>query len=307
MFLHRSVFVLLLSVAFPLTAQLPKEFMEVRPSTMGVDHLGNLWGWNPTGEVVVATKRGVLRAKMPAKTAAVDADADWGIATLGTDGRAIAIQQWDGSRTAEMPLAVTASRIVWIDADRVAVAPQYGRSHFQVWKLSAKKKVLDIDGLPMVDEQTPGAQLARATILQYDRGRDELFAFDAYAGALTVYANGKPVRRAAIPHPRQAATDKWLQSMDVDNKKQGQVFRPLVFSYPTLALAPDGTAWAVEESAPGAAKLIGIRRDGTIVRRDVTAACTNVRLQIWKGQFVFFGDERSPKPYCIGAAKGEDQ
>jgi hypothetical protein len=282
-------------------AGIPAEIAAITPARMGVDHSGNLWGWNPQdGAIVLATAKGIQRSELPPKTSAADAHAKWGIVSIGSDGQSISIARWDGSKVFQAALPVAASSVAWIDENRVAVAPQYGTGHVQVWDIAAKKIALDIGGRPPIDEHTPGAQYGRATILRYDPKHRELLALDAYSGELTAYSDsGKVLRRTTVRHPKQASTDEWLQNMDKDYKAQKQPFRPLVFSYPTLALASDGTVWLGEESTSTGVTLAGIRRDGRIVRRSVASSCANVRVVSWNSEFIFFGDPLSPRPYCL--------
>lgn len=288
-------------------AGVPAEITAIQPGRVGVDQSGNLWGWNPQdGTIVLATSKGIQRSELPSRTNAADADAKWGIALISGDGRSLAVVRWDGTRVLQTALPVAASAVAWVDGNRVAVAPQYGTGQVQVWDVTAKKVALDIGGRPAIDEHTPGAQLGRATLLRYDPKHKELLALDAYSGELTVYSDaGKVLRQTTVHHPKQASTDEWLQSMDEDYKAQKQPFRPLVFSYPTLALASDGTVWLGEESTATGVTLTGIRRDGKVVRRSVASSCANVRVVSWNNEFLFFGDPRSPRPYCLAMTKGE--
>ena len=273
---------------------------------MGVDHAGNLWMWDKTrDEVVSVTPAGKrLQTALGGAPAAIDADREWGIATLGAGGATMSIRRWDGVSRVDVSLPDSAAGICWIGRDHVAVAPRFAPYRVGIWDLSTKRLEQRIGTVPVIDEHAPGARFARVTLMRYDFARHELLAMDAYYGDLTSYADdGKVLRRATVPHPKRASTDAWLAKLDADYKAQGQSFLPQMWSFPTMALTPDGTAWVAEASSPRDVSVAAIKRNGDVEHKTVATSCPSVRFGTWQNAFVFFRDPESSLPYCIEARR----
>lgn len=275
----------------------------VRPAKIGVDRAGHLWAWDVKASVIHTISPAGKKKSIGVeeKTSAADADSAWGVASLSPDGDTLVVVDWSGKTLFQTPLRGAGSAVCWIDDQRVAVASRFGPIEVEVWNVGTKRVERQFPAARLVDAASPGAQFARAMLLQYAPSSRELIALDAYYGDYRRYSleTGEVLGRGQIRHPGRAATDEWLRGLDQQHKRDGASFRPLMWSYPTLALAPDGTAWIAEGSTATAVNLVGIRRDGTIVKKSVESPCPSVRIELWRERFVFYRDPGSPKPYCI--------
>jgi hypothetical protein len=269
---------------------------------MGVDHVGNLWMWDKTQDEVVSVTPGGKRVKasLGGAPGGIDADREWGIATLDSAGTSMSVRGWDGVARVEIGLPESAAGICWIGRDSVAVAPRFAAYRVGIWDLTTKKLEQRIGPVPVIDEHAPGARFARVTLLRYDFTRHELVAMDACSGELAAYSDdGKVLRHVTVPHPKRESTDAWLAKLDADYKQQGQAFLPLVWSFSTMALRPDGTAWVAEASSPHDVTLAVVSRSGDVEHKTISTTCPSVRLGIWQNSFIFFRDPESSLPYCI--------
>jgi hypothetical protein len=210
------------------------------------------------------------------------------------------VRGWVGVPRLEITLPESAAGICWIGRDRIAVAPRFAAYHIGIWDLSTRKLDRRIGDVPVIDEHAPGARFARVTLMRYDFTRHELVAMDAYSGELAAYSDdGKVVRHATVHHPKRESTDAWLAKLDADYKQQGQAFLPQMWSFPTLALTPDGTAWVAEASSPNGVTVAAIKRNGNVEHKAISTACPSVRFGTWQNSFIFFRDPESSLPYCI--------
>lgn len=296
------------AVCAPLSAELPLDLARWRARTLGVDHAGHLWAWSPENRTLYSVAPDGRQKTLPADSNATltAVDSQWGVAYLADKGHILVVQRWDGTAAFDTRMSVPASNLAWVDQNVVAVAPQHGVRQVVLWNIARKQVEREIGTLPELDGDTPGAQFGRATHLRFDSARKELLAFDAYQGELTVYSRtGDVLRRAAIRHGKRDKTDAWLRKLDLQYKQQKQAFRPLMWSFPTLALAQDGTVWVAEENSEKSITLRGIRRDGSVIDKQLEPGCASVRFQVWQKRTIFYRDPESPRPYCVEERKFE--
>jgi hypothetical protein len=288
-----------------LAEQVVPRLQELRPTVIGVDRRDGLWAWSAETGRVTSLAPQVRHVEVDPQTFGVDADSLWGIATIGPSGSRLTVRDWNGGVKMSVTLLEPAASVCWIDRNHVAVSPRFGRHEIELWSIVDKRVASRFGELAPLDATTPGAQFARATHVRYDVQNDELIAFDAYRGTLHRYSRekGTIVSTAEIRHPRRESTDRWIAELDRQHKQQAQPFRPLVWSFPTIALDATATAWVVESSNESSATLVGIARNGKVSRKQVSSSCPGVRLVIWRDSFIFFRDPQSPLPYCMDERK----
>jgi hypothetical protein len=136
----------------------------------------------------------------------------------------------------------------------------------------------------------------RSTLLRHDSERDQLVTLDAFRGELVVFdRTGKVVRRGQITHPTLGTTLAWLREQDEHAKRTGQIQTPSLWSYPRIALSPDGTVLLGEKSdKPDAMTMAKLRPGGAVTRETVAVpGCPGIRFELWGDQIVFFRSSRA--------------
>jgi hypothetical protein len=303
----RSIALLLLILCpLSLLGDVQMELSRFRPGKLGVDRSGTLWAWSgDTATVISVPVQGKQkRVGIDERVMTLDADSIWGVAALGPYGKDLVVIGWNGAKKFQTPLPFSAGSVCWIDADRVALGPLFGKHRVVIWRLSQQTIENSFGDAVEVDEHKPGARVARATLLRYDDKNDEIVTVDAYYGDVIGYTlKGKQLRRATLRPPNFATTHEWLENLDSQHLKDGTAFRPLVWNYPTLALDASGTAWLSGGSSDDGASLAGVERSGEIIRKSLSARCPSVRFEMWDKSVLFFRDPQSTKPYCFEQRK----
>lgn len=293
---------ILLLLCSPAVADVQSQLTAFHPSRLGVDRAGSLWAWNAeNGAVLLLPSKGKQHnVTIDERAMTVDVDGRLGVAAVGPLGRDLVITTWQGKKSAQTSLPFAAGSVAWIDRDRVALAPLFGKHRLIIWRIATQRIDSILGEVPELDENTPGAKPARATLLAYDAARDEIVTVDAYYGEVVGYtSSGRVMRRASLPHPNQATTDEWLQGLDRQHRQDRTSFRPVVWSYPTVTLDADGTAWLGAASTDDAVGLVGVERSGAIAKKSLSSRCPGVRFVMWQKSVLFFRDPQSTRPYCI--------
>jgi hypothetical protein len=287
------------------TAQpLPDAIHTLRPSQMGVDRRGNLWSRDGSTVTRVNAAGDMQTVQLPDSPVAVDADQDLGVLALMEGGRQVRVLGWDGKFLDAVDLPAEAASVCWGEKNEIVVAPTRGQFRAEVWDAAAHKLVRTLDPTPGIPT-TPGAHPLHATLVRYAAVRKELFVLDAYLGELSVFdRSGKLLRHAAVANPDEAGLRSWLETQDRSSRAEGKSFTPLLWSFPTLAISGDGSAWLTESSDRSAVKVARITPTGDLQHTTIaTPGCGGRRLESWREHFLFYGSARSPQAPCIGVRR----
>jgi hypothetical protein len=275
----------------------------LRASQMGVDRSGNLWAWNDArGSLTRVAPNGVpLTISIPdAKT--VDADEERGIVALTHSGRELRFFDWHGKLLDTLPLPNEVATLCWSGPHQVAVTPRLADHRIEIWDANGRALVRRLWPTAPV-ATTAGAHPAHATLVRYDAARGELLALDAFAGELSVYANdGALLRHARIagPAPDVAA---WLADMDRDARRAGRTVTPSLWTFPSMALAPDGSLWLGSAVDGTRVAALRVTRGGQVQRTTIAAGpCASLTFEAWQDRFIFYRDPKAPRPACAGTA-----
>lgn len=272
-------------------------------SRMGVDRADRLWAWNAIeGSVTLVTPAGNRRTvEIDDDIRALDVDADRGIAILGNDGVSVRTVSLDGKMISQFKLGATATNILWLERNQVAVTPERTTALVEVWNTATKVRVRTLGVVPEIKVPDRGAVLNRATLIRFDGARRELAVLDAFYGGLTVFdANGRAVRSAQVTHPRLDANIAWLKGVDQNAKANGQISTPTFYNYPRISMSSDGAVWLGEESATAQSiTLVRVLPSGKVERKSLLVPeCTSVRYEVWQDRLVFFREPKSPRKQC---------
>lgn len=273
-------------------------------TNVGVDQSGNFWVWDATDlSATSITPRGELTTvDLYPDVQAIDVDGGRGVLTLGRDGRSVRVTSFSGAVTSRIELSFQAVSLVWMDGDHIAIAPAMSRWRVEVWSTFNKQPVRTLGAVPEIKPPAAGAVLTRATLLRYDRARDQLVTLDAFGGELLVFdRDGKVVRRAKIAPPRLAANLAWVKALDESSKRNRESRTPTLWHYSRMLLSSDGTVWLGEKTddASSTVTIAKILPDGTIRRTVIDVpGCASSRFELWEHQLVFFRSSRSTRP-CV--------
>lgn len=274
-----------------------RKVQELRASRMGVDRSGNLWAWDrgsgvvemisPAGESVGRARAGGARS--------VDADRSWGIVALTEQGRRLVVVAWDGRQAPELTLPGEAGEVTWIDERTVAVSPKTSEHRVEIWNLHQQKRLSTFgDEEPIVPK--PGATRLRTVLLEYDERSALLFTLESFTGDLKVYSrDGALVRSTGIAHPDRPRTEAWIERIDEQAKKSGDVQTPGIYLWPSLTVDDQGVAWLAEacRSDGQTAALVKLPRGSPerVILNDLE--CCSRSLVRW-GDHLIFHRESSP-------------
>ena len=274
----------------------------------GVDARDSIWFWNPVLNTVTRTAldgQDVTSARLPDATS-VDADTDRGIALLEPRGSAVQIVAWDGRRIHGFPIAEPAADIAWMPGSLVAVAPKFAAHRVEVWDSATGTLVRTIGPATSIS-RAPGRHLARATLLRYDRRRNEIVALDATFGRVYVYGvDGTPVDEALLP-AAPVPLHEWLERSVPGDESSKAVSDQLLWRFPSVTVASDGAVWVGGQSdASGDVTVFKFERGGEPRRLKLKIpTCPGNRLEVWNGSIVLFRDPRSPQPQCAAVTAEE--
>jgi len=286
---------------------LPARLSALRATKISVDHQNNLWAWNAATNVVTRIAVDGTRTdsgELPAGYT-VDADDVWGIAVLATDGHAIDVFDWRGHVIGEVKLPEPVGDLAWIGPRQIAVTPQFAPHRIEVWDVQRRSMTGTIGPRPVL-VPTPGAAPAHAVLVRFDAARQEIVTLDGFTGELIVYTPaGGIVRTARLENPDQASLSQWLARNDASSKAKREVFRPLLWTFPTLTIDREGAVWVGERSDPaGSVAAFRIGRDGSL--RHVTLRspdCPSIRFASWQDYMIFFRDAKMPQVTCTGVRR----
>jgi hypothetical protein len=279
-------------------------------TNVGVDPIGNFWVWDSRDLFVTSiSPRGeATTVDLDPDVQSINVDSRRGILTLARDGMSVRITSFSGAVTARIDLPFLAVRLCWMNGDQIAIAPAMTRWRVEVWSTSNKKPLRTLGPVPEIKAPAAGAVLTRATLLRYDRERDQLVTFDASRGELLVFdRDGNTVRRAEIRSPRFASNLEWLKELDASSKRNGESKTPTLWSYARMSLSPDGTVWLGEKSddTSSIVTIVKILPDGTVRRTPISVpGCPASRFELWGNYLVFFRSFRSSRE-CIAIKKME--
>src|SRR5260221_12389546 len=187
-------------------ADISAQLLNLRATKLSVDHAGNLWAWNKMTNVVTRfTTAGTVveSAELP-KSDNVDADTNFGIATLSHFGRSLDVFDWTGHVRFHVPVAESACDLAWIDADHIAISSSYADHRLEIWRLSSREMTRSIGACNGVSRM-PGVNPAHATLIKYDQERKEILTLDAFSAEFQVFSReGTLLRRASVENPHRA-------------------------------------------------------------------------------------------------------
>lgn len=270
---------------------------------IGVDSTGSLWAWDgAVGTVTLLTPGGARRTyDVDFNIQAIDVESDRGIAILRKDGTTVSILPLHSTAISDIKLTNAANGIVWLDRDRIAVAPERAASLVEVWSTEKKSLLQTIGAVPVLKVPSKGASLNRATLVDFNAARNEITVFDAFYGNATVFdRNGQTIRTAQITHPRLGANMAWLTQVDANAKAQGESATPTMYNYARMSVSADGTIWLGEDGpTPETITIAKVTPNGKVERKPVAVPdCASVRYEIWQNELVVFREPRSPRKQC---------
>jgi hypothetical protein len=306
----RAFLLVIVAFATSMSAATSADFSGITAARVGVDRGGTFWTWEPAaGRIILIAADGSRREGAgPGAADALDVDAAWGVASLEHSGDRLVVAPLSSGNSRTISLPNAASSVHWIDADHVVVATRFAAQMLEVWRISSASREKAFGASSAIDTHAPGARPARTMHLSYDEQHDSILAVDAFTGVVTAHARttGALQRTVDVGSSRLAAALASIQGLDADYKRQGKPFLPSLWSYPTMAVASDGTVWLGESSTEHSAVLIAVRPNGAIARRTIEVpSCASIRVQVWREQFVFFRDVHAPLGPCFSAVKGE--
>jgi hypothetical protein len=283
---------------------LPDAIHTLRPSQMGVDRRGNLWSRDGSTVTRLNAAGAMQTVQLPDSPVAVDADQDLGVLALMEGGRQVRVLGWEGKFLDAVDLPGEAASVCWGEKNEIIVAPTRGEFRVEVWDAAAHKLLRRVGSTPGIPT-TAGAHPLHATLVRYASARRELFVLDAYLGELSVFdRSGKLLRHALVANPDQADLRSWLQEQDRSSRAEGRSFSPLLWSFPSMAISGDGSAWLAESSDRSAVKVTRITPTGELQHTTIAAqGCGGRHFESWREQFLFYGSQRSPQAPCIGVRR----
>lgn len=301
---------LLLAFAFAVSASAAglrveevKRTLGSEPATKMGTYGDDLWIWNAENRVVTLIGRaGQMRiARLPKASMQVDVDGDRGIALVSQSGAAVEIYDWNGALEETLPLPSKASDVAWLAGRQLVVTPSFGAHRAEIWDLDSGKRVRQL--APTADVQPPtrpGAVRARTTHVRYSPKRKEIALVDAVDGTIVIAAaDGRTIRTAQAPSLATPELRAWLVDTDSDARRKGEVFTPELWSYPTAALAGDGSIWLAEAKGESGVKVVRVRPNGKVERKTIDKlSCVNRRVATWDQYLIFFSDPRAAQATC---------
>jgi hypothetical protein len=288
----------------------------VRARQLGVDHLGNLWGWNGVEGSVrffspTAARLGTLL--IPKDAMAADGDLEWGAVALDKDGAHLV---WARPRKdsdagpAALPAAADAidlpeiaSWVCWIDADRVAVAPQRAGHRVEIWSLRHHKMLASIGKETKIVLKN-GANRVREVQLHYDTARGLLYTLESFTGDLAVFKlDGTLVWHRVVDNPWRKLEEAKLAALDAKAKVHDTAY-PQMFSDLWLAEGPDGSAWVRQDLDTGKRLIMlsQVTADAVVPKTVDNVRCPTKTFTIWGDHLVFFRDIALPRVVCNSVA-----
>jgi len=303
----RGTLVAAITMSVALTARsaplLSDEVRQLHGWSMGVDRRANLWSWDGAKVMRLNTAGELVTVPLAAAPIALDADETLGILALTDGGHRVQVFNWDGKFQDAIDLPAESASVCWRDRNQIVVAPIVGTSRAEVWDLRTHAVVQRL-GHTTAEPATPGARPAHATLLRYAPGRGELFVLDSFLGQLSVFdAKGKMLREARVANPDEPQLRSWLAEQDRTARAEGKLFTPMLWSFPSMSVSEDGSAWLVEHVEDSVATVARVTPAGSVQHVKVAAPCAGRRLAVWNGQFVFHGSQRSPQPACVGVRR----
>jgi hypothetical protein len=305
----------------------------VRARGMGIDHLGNLWGWNGVEGSMrffspTAARLGTLLISKSAMAA--DGDLEWGVVALDGDGaRLIWVRPGEtaeaeaaaatppaaapapagtdttaaaaGSHTIDLP--EIAAWVCWVDADVVAISPQRADHRVELWNLRDRKMVKSF-GKEQKIVLKSGANRVREVQLHYDAARRLLYTLETFSGDLAVFRiDGTPVWHAVFENPWRQVEEAKLAILDAKAKVNDSAY-PQMFSDLWLGEGPDGSAWVRQGVEPDKqiVHLAKATASGSSQKTVEKLRCPAKSFTIWGDDLIFFRDVASPRAVCNSVA-----
>jgi hypothetical protein len=307
----------------------------VRARELGVDHLGNLWGWNgvegsmrffsPTAE-----RLGTIL--IPKSAMAAAGDSEWGAVALDGEGSRLvwvrpgenkeaeaaatpppaAAAAPDGTAPAAaaagpagnaIDLPEIAAWVCWIDADTVAIAPQLADHRVELWNLRNRKLVKSF-GKEQKIVLKSGANRVREVQLRYDAVRRLLYTLETFSGELAVFKiDGTLVWHAVLDNPWRQVEEAKLAALDSKAKLHDSAY-PQFFSDLWLGEGPDGSAWVRQSVEPEkqTVHLAKVTASGSTPKTMEKVGCPAKSFTIWGDNLIFFRDIASPRAVCNSVA-----
>ena len=298
----------------------------VRARSMGVDHAGNLWAWDPIeGTVRFFSTAGEPAGEVlvPKDSDMVDGDAEWGVLMVADEGtrmgwvRPSAARQdasaapapADGAAPApgpkpdEIQLPEDVGWACWIDADTVAVSPRRAGHRVELWSLR-QRKMLKSFGKEQTIVLRKGANRVRQVQLLWDASRRLLYTLESYTGDLEVFKlNGSLAWRAKAENPFRKVEDERLADLDARAKSHDTAY-PQAFPDLWLAEGPDGSAWVRQgvDILKSSVTLLRSTAAGAAPRQVANLRCPGRTFTIWGDNLIFYRDIAVPREVCNSIA-----
>ncbi len=246
----------LLALAF-LVGAVPLAALSVE-GDLGSDHAGGLWAWNrDRSELVLVPKDGPRRVVKVGAARAVDAHAEWGVATAPLDagGYQVKVVSWDGAVERRVSLPLEICNLAWLGPGKVVVALSTDPSLLGVLDLETGEigeRIGEAEPAPT----RPGAYFGRATLLAVDLQRERIHTLDGFSGAYRLFAfSGAELGSSAVANPERPRLEEWLAGWDAEARQRGRVEFATMWSFP-LALDGEGKAWTVQACEPATGRVV---------------------------------------------------
>lgn len=274
----------------------------------GVDHRGNLWGWDrEDGHIEVVTPDGASTRLAPVLHATtVDVDRDWGIVSLTEGGSRLQYQPASSSGVSAFELSRAAGNICWVDSRTVAVSPLTGAHRVELWDISTATRIGQLGPEdPIV--QRVGVVLGRAVLLRMDHARARLHTFDAFAGSLKVFSlDGTIAWHARIENRDRERVLRWLESIEEGARARNEKKLLEIYSWSAMAVDTKGNTLIIDRCrrSEGEIDILRIKAGGgTEPVILASGECCAGGLVAWSDFVLVHSDPAAPAQRCAAIGR----
>ena len=288
------------------------------PTRLGVDHLGNLFAWTePLGIVSIVTPKGTrkdlaLGGISGEALAAVDADAEWGIAAISRAKRSrLFFMGWDKSAVLTLDLDDAVGGLCWLSDSLVVVSTRVAEHDLEIWDLKAKRRVRAFGSAERIDLAAPGFHRPRVTFVSCSRTTNRIYSLDTYRGRLRAYdLDGQLVFETVKSNSKLAIAEISAKKADVQFKATGESKPATVIIWDGFSVDAEGIAWVIPDinHDTRTVDLVGVPTRGTkqgeTHKRLTLDRCESYRFVLW-GHFLISYREPASGLACVSVRKIE--
>lgn len=227
----------------------------------------------------------------------LDADSEWGIIAVVTQGSALVWQPREGVPV-RLALPQLAGAVVWWEAGKVALSPQASAARVEIWGLADKAR------LATWGREAPltpgiGATRLRAVELEVDFRRRRLYSLESFTGEMQVFeTSGRLLWSRSVENPYRRDSEAWLSQIDRQAKAARDIQTPRLSAL-SFSLAEDGTAWIVQTLLEGQElRVARISPAGELSYAQIKEACTSHSLYVWGEWLIVQRGAAAPAGAC---------